>query len=381
MRRSCAIFFLSSVLSISTAGVHSAGGADLAIASAPGEKVDANGIEFFEKNIRPVLTEHCFACHAAGAIKLRGSLLLDSRQGVIKGGQGGPVIVAGEPDESRLIQAIRWTDPDFQMPPTKQLSPEQIEKFEQWVTMGAPDPREEGSRAANRPLTAAEAGRTWWALQPVERPDVPAEFTELANPIDAFIAAEYQSKGLTPVGPTSRSALLRRVYLDLIGIPPTPGEQEAFLNDASPGAYEKVVDQLLSNEQHGVRYARRWLDVLRYADVDERMIAADGIYLWRDWIINALNDDVPYDQFVRAQLTGYRSTVRTQMSATGHRSKAEPRPDDLFALGLLARGAVVRDGKVEGELALSAVETVSSAFMGRLTHSFRAKLRWPGRTS
>jgi hypothetical protein len=113
-----------------------------------------------------------------------------------------------------------------------------------------------------------------------------------------------------------------------------------------------------------VRYARRWLDVLRYADVDERMIAADGIYLWRDWVINALNDDVPYDEFVRAQLTGYRSTVRTQMSATGHRSKADPRPDDLFALGLLARGAVVRDGKVEGELALSAVETVSSAFMG-----------------
>ena len=125
-----------------------------------------------------------------------------------------------------------------------------------------------------------------------------------------------------------------------------------------------MVDHLLASEQHGVRYARRWLDVLRYADVDERMIAADGIYLWRDWVINALNDDVPYDQFVRAQLTGYRSTERTQMSATGYRSKAEPRPDDLFALGLLARGAVVRDGKVEGELALSAVETVSTAFMG-----------------
>ena len=114
-----------------------------------------------------------------------------------------------------------------------------------------------------------------------------------------------------------KRTLLRRVYLDLIGIPPTPAEQDAFLQDESPDAYEKVVDRLLASEQHGVRYARHWLDVLRYADVDERMIAAPGIHLWRDWVINALNDDLPYDQFVRAQLTGYRSTERTQMSATG----------------------------------------------------------------
>ena len=128
------------------------------------------------------------------------------------------------------------------------------------------------------------------------------------------------------------------MYLDLIGLPPTPDEQEAFLQDQSPDAYEKVVDRLLASEQHGVRYARHWLDVLRYADVDERMIAAPGIHLWRDWVINALNDDLPYDQFVRAQLTGYRSTTRTQMSATGFRSRVEPRPDDLFALGFLAAG-------------------------------------------
>jgi hypothetical protein len=211
---------------------------------------------------------------------------------------------------------------------------------------------------------AAPAAPTWWALDAVERPDVPTGVTASTNPIDAFVSAEYRSIGLTPVGRADRSTLLRRVYLDLIGIPPTPDELEAFLNNTAVDAYEKVVDELLASEQHGVRYARRWLDVLRYADVEERMLAADGIHLWRDWVINALNDDVPYDQFVRAQLTGYRSTERTQMSATGHRSKAEPRPDDLFALGFLARGAVSRDGKSEGELALSAVETVSSAFMG-----------------
>jgi hypothetical protein len=159
---------------------------------------------------------------------------------------------------------------------------------------------------------------------------VPAGVTESTNPIDAFVAAKYRSHGLTPVDRADRSTLLRRVYLDLVGIPPTPSQQEAFLNDTSPDAYEKVVDELLASEQHGVRYARRWLDVLRYADVEERMLAAEGIHLWRDWIINALNDDVPYDQFVRAQLTGYRSTERTQMSATGHRSKIEPRPDDLL---------------------------------------------------
>ncbi len=160
-----------------------------------------------------------------------------------------------------------------------------------------------------------------WALKPVVRPAVPGGVTASPNPIDAFIAAEYQSKGLTPVGPADAAALLRRVYFDLIGLPPTPAEQDAFLKDPSPEAYEKVVDRLLANEQHGVRYARRWLDVLRYADSDERMIAAPGIYLWRDWVINALNGDMPYDQFVRTQLTGQRSSVRTQMAAVGVRSR------------------------------------------------------------
>ena len=131
-----------------------------------------------------------------------------------------------------------------------------------------------------------------------------------------------------PLGPRIKLSLLRRVYLDLIGLPPTPAEQEAFLADDSPDAYEKVVDRLLANEQHGVRYARHWLDVLRYADADERMTAAPGIHLWRDWVINALHDDVPYDQFVQIQLTGRRANERTQMSATGYRSPKEPRPGD-----------------------------------------------------
>jgi hypothetical protein len=158
--------------------------------------------------------------------------------------------------------------------------------------------------------------------------------------------------------------LLRRVYLDLVGLPPTPPEQEAFLRDASPDAYEKVVDRLLASPQHGARYARHWLDVLRYADRDEHMLAAPGIHLWRDWVIRALNDDLPYDAFARAQLTGYRSAERTTLSATGVRARAEPRPEDVFALGFLARGAVGQGPLECHELALAAAETVSTAFLG-----------------
>jgi len=203
-----------------------------------------------------------------------------------------------------------------------------------------------------------------YILTPLTAPVVPTGVTESSNPIDAFIAADYPDKGLQPVGAADKATLLRRVCLDLTGIPPTPAEQDAFLNDTSPDAYDKVVDRLLASEQHGVRYARHWLDVLRYADVDERMTAAPGIYLWRDWVIRAINQDLPYDQFVRAQLTGYRTTQRTQISATGYRSRSEPRPDDLFALGFLARGQVLRDGKDGQELAITAVDTVSTAFMG-----------------
>ena len=200
-----------------------------------------------------------------------------------------------------------------------------------------------------------------WSLKPVSCPPVPEGDAAVTNPIDRFLQAELRARGLRAVGPADKLALLRRVYLDLVGLPPSPAEQAAFLADASADAYEKVVNQLLDSEQHAVRYARHWLDVLRYADADERMTAAPGIYLWRDWVINALRDDLPYDQFVQIQLTGRRSNERTQMSATGYRSQKEPRPGDLFALGFLARGA----GENPQDLAIAAGDTVSTAFMGR----------------
>ncbi|MFN7925074.1 MAG: DUF1549 and DUF1553 domain-containing protein [Bryobacteraceae bacterium] len=215
--------------------------------------------------------------------------------------------------------------------------------------------------AERKPTPPSSKAKKLWSLEAVKRPAVPPGE---GNPIDAFVGVKLAENGLTPLAAADKPALLRRVYLDLIGIPPTPAEQDAFLKDESPDAYERVVDRLLADEQHGVRYARHWLDVLRYADADERMYAAPGIHLWRDWVIYALNSDLPYDQFVRTQLTGYRSTQRTQISAIGVRSKAEPRPEDMFARGFLARGAVIRDNKDTQELPIVAVETVSSAFLG-----------------
>jgi hypothetical protein len=206
-----------------------------------------------------------------------------------------------------------------------------------------------------------------WSLQPVTRPPIPDGVTTSANPIDAFIAADYQAKGLVPASKADKPILLRRVYLDLIGIPPTIAEQDAFLADTAPDAYEKVVDRLLADQQHGVRWARHWLDVLRYADLDgldgSVMPASNGIYLWRDWVIEALNHNLPYDQFVRAQILGNRYEPKTATNDFGHRSRVEGSVADTFALGFLARSAVTRDDK-DHDVAMAAVETISTAFMG-----------------
>ena len=197
----------------------------------------------------------------------------------------------------------------------------------------------------------------WWSLRPIITPKIPQSDGCSEHPVDRFLAESRRALGLKTVDPADKLILLRRVYLDLVGLPPSPAEQEAFLADESKNAYAKVVNKLLESEQHAVRYARHWLDVLRYADTDSGMTAAPGIHLWRDWVIGALNDDVPYDDFVQVQLTGRRAYERTRMSATGYRSEREPRPGDMFALGFLARGS-------GGNLAINAVDTVSSAFMG-----------------
>lgn len=204
-----------------------------------------------------------------------------------------------------------------------------------------------------------------WSLQPVVPPPVPVG--PYANPIDAFLALPQKAKGIKPNPPADKLTLLRRATFDLTGLPPTPAEQDAFLADASPNAYEKLIDRLLASEQHGVRYARHWLDVLRYADLDGTdggvMPASSSIYRWRDWMIDALNEDLPYDQFVRAQILGNRHGGRPTLTVFGTRSKPDPVPQDQFALGFLARSALTGNDR-DQDIALNAVETISSAFMG-----------------
>ena len=203
-----------------------------------------------------------------------------------------------------------------------------------------------------------------WSLHPVTSPAVP---TGAAHPVDAFLAVQHKAKGLRANGPADKLTLLRRATFDLTGLPPTPAEQDAFLADNSPDAFEKLIDRLLANEQHGVRYARHWLDVLRYADMDGTdggvMPANGSIYRWRDWMIQALNEDLPYDQFVRAQLLGNRYGGRPTLTVFGTRSKPEAVPQDQFALGFLSRAALTGNDR-DQDIAIQAVETVSSAFMG-----------------
>jgi len=215
------------------------------------------------------------------------------------------------------------------------------------------------------PLFAQPPKLKLWSLQPVVPPPVPAGTHK--NPIDAFLAVPLKAKGLKPNGPADKLTLLRRATFDLTGLPPTPAEQDAYLADPSPNAYEKLIDRLLASEQHGVRYARHWLDVLRYADLDGTdggvMPASASIYRWRDWMINSLNEDIPYDQFVRAQILGNRHGGRPTLTVFGTRSKADPVPQDQFALGFLARAALTGNDR-DQDIALNAVETISSAFMG-----------------
>lgn len=202
-----------------------------------------------------------------------------------------------------------------------------------------------------------------WSLKPIVRPAVPQGAVQCPNPIDAFLAETQSQRGVVVTGPADRLTWLRRVHFDLVGLPPSVEAQERFLADVSDAAVAQEVDRLLASEQHGVRYGRHWLDVLRYADLDEFMPSESGIHLWRDWVIEAMNQDLPYDQFVRAQVCGNRAARRQIISPAGHLTKVEARPEDVFAQGFLARGAMTK-ANADHELAFSAVDTISVAFLG-----------------
>src|SRR4051812_851154 len=223
----------------------------------------ADGLEFFEQKIRPVLVDTCYKCHSADSEKLKGGLRLDTSEGMLKGGESGkPAVVPGNADSSLLIEAIRHSNPDLQMPPKKKLGERQVLDFIAWVDMGAPDPRV--AQSSSSKVTTADK-RNFWSFQPPREPAVPGvkDASWGKTPVDRFILAKLDEKGLKPSPEADRRTLIRRATFDLTGLPPTPEEVDAFVSDGSPDAYEKLIDRLLASPRYGERWGRHWLDLAR----------------------------------------------------------------------------------------------------------------------
>ncbi len=348
----------------------------------------AAGHDFFENKIRPLLIEHCLKCHDGGASdKPKGGLALDTRAGWEKGGEHGPAIVPGQPDKSPLIRALRYTDKDLQMPPKgKQLSASQVALFEEWVRLGAPDPRT--GKPTGPPLSDPTVVKNHWAFQPVREPKVPAWpkeviskkvisnqsakakpplstpslITNYSSPIDAFVLANLSAKGWSLSPPADPRTLIRRMTFDLHGLPPTMAEVEAFERACSIGnrqsAIANLIDRLLASPRYGERWGRHWLDVARYADTkgylagDEQRRFAFS-YTYRDWVIRAFNEDRPYDQFLTAQIAADLALAEAESKVQSPKPKVAdaaasttPAPlitnhyslPDLAAMGFLTLG-------------------------------------------
>ena len=276
-----------------------------AVSDVPAPGVDAPGIEFFEKKIRPLLADKCYQCHSAEAEKVKGGLVLDTKESLLKGGDTGPALVAGDPEKSLLIKAVRYTDENLQMPPKgKKLSPEQIADLVAWVKMGAPDPR-----SGQAPIAKFESSSSrHWAFQPIRQPPFPAVKNArwVSTGMDRFILARLEAQNLEPSAPADKRTLMRRASFDLTGLPPTPEEVDDFLGDHSAEAFVRVVDRLLASRYYGERWGRYWLDVARYADTKGYVFEEERrypySYTYRDYVIRALNEDLPFDQFVIQQL-------------------------------------------------------------------------------
>lgn len=273
------------------------------------QTVPTEGEQFFENKIRPVLAQHCYACHSAEAQekkKLRGGLFVDFAEGLLTGGDTGPAIVKGKAADSLLVKALKYDG--LEMPPSGKLSDEIVADFVKWIEMGASDPRKGQQPAKPARVIDLEEGRKFWSFQPLT-PISPPEVKNAAwarTPLDRFVSARQESLGLIPNAPVSKEKLVRRAYFDLIGLPPTAEQIDAFVKDESPQAFEKVVDSLLQSEHYGERWARHWLDVVRFAESGGYEFDGfrPGAYHYRDWVIKSFNADLPYNEFVRMQLAG-----------------------------------------------------------------------------
>ena len=284
---------------------------------------------FFETKIRPLLMEHCIECH--GEKKHKGGLRLDSKTGWQKGGDSGATLIPGAPESSLLIKAVRRMDKELQMPPKKPLSEQEVLALEHWIKIGAPDPRRQTSANAVLSAPTIAEGRDHWAFQPVTMPVAPVSPTDTwsKTDIDRFILDRLQRSGLQPSTASDRRSLLRRATFDLLGLPPSQSEVDAFESDTSSDAFAKVVDRLLASPHYGEHWARHWLDVARYSDTKGYVFAREEkrfVHAWsyRDWVVRALNTDMPYNRFILLQIAG-EQVVSNNSS-------------DLAALGFLTLG-------------------------------------------
>ncbi len=280
-------------------------------------------LRFFESKIRPVLVEHCYECHAANSKAIRGGLVVDTRDGLLHGGDSGPAVMPGKPEESLLLAALRYED--FEMPPRGKLSPEVLRDFEQWIRDGAADPRTGTAVAPARTIDLAE-GRKFWSFQPLGRPEPPPVVDNrwAGCGIDRFVDARRRAEGLAPAPRADRTTLIRRATFDLWGLPPQPQDVADFLEDPSPDdeAFARVVDRLLASPHFGERWGRHWLDVARYADTTGggRSMFFNAAWRYRDYVIDSFNADKPFDRFAMEQIAGdlmpFSSTAQGQEQLT-----------------------------------------------------------------
>ena len=311
-------------------------------------------VEFFETKVRPVLAKNCFSCHTQSKL---GGLAMTSRDALLKGGNSGPSIRTGEPDASLLVQAVTHQHERFKMPPNgARLADGEIAAIKTWIKDGAVWP--EAPKAALKEYTISKEQREWWAFQPVRAAAPPAvrNKTWVKSPIDAFLLAALEAKGLRPSPPADRRTLIRRATFDLLGLPPTPEEVEAFVADGSPDAWERVVDRLLASPHYGERWGRHWLDLARYADSNgfKSDEPRPNIWRYRDYVIQAFNNDKPYDQFIREQIAGdelYPNDKNARIAVAFNRHFTEETNQPVIEL---RRQEILND----------ITDTVGSVFMG-----------------
>lgn len=266
---------------------------------------DQAALDFFEQKIRPLLIDRCFTCHSQAAEESNGGLWLDSRQAILQGGDNGPAINLKNGAASLLLTAVRYEDADIAMPPDGRLATHEIQLLEDWIKLGAPFPSSPTEAGPQRPKIDIEAAKQHWSFQPLGLPETPTTSRPYwtKNRIDTFIANAQDTQGLWPQSDASRLVLLRRAKFDLLGIPPTPEEITDFQRDPTASAFQQRVDDWLASPLYGERWARHWLELVRYCDVAEQWAESQGNnYFYRDWVINALNEDLSFDQFAKLQL-------------------------------------------------------------------------------